>query len=429
MDRGSVAECTNPSAAIMGRINDAKMSRRHNKEAGKDPDGRLQGHLVDSRQMFSSDLWRSGRRPADVSDGPASRFASGDATLEDLEDFIMTGRLDANAEKALRNEGPDIQVFVMNRGGLENCLNPSSAVMGRISEARKHIAKGHSQDERDANSLPDEEVSAFVEENRLDENASRALRSEPADIQRAVIDRGTLVECVNPSAAVMGRIRDAKACKATGMPLPVSTAYVGVPNLDMVEQFIQENNLDENAARALRSELPEVQAEVLERGSLADCVNASAAVMGRIRDARARKTYERERIQALSERSAGGDRSSLSERERFSAGCGGASATAFGGASPLSLTRHATVEEVERFISDNRLDESATRALRSVPPDVQGAVLDRGPLASTANPSSAVMGRLRDAKQLARSQREMNQGGQQYGMWAGGVGVGRSSPY
>mmetsp|Transcript_71576 Transcript_71576/g.192756 ORF Transcript_71576/g.192756 Transcript_71576/m.192756 type:complete len:90 (-) Transcript_71576:87-356(-) len=62
----------------------------------------------------------------------------------------------------------------------------------------------------------------------------------------------------------------------------------------------------------------------------------------------------------------------------------------------------ASREEVEFFVRENSLDDGAMRALLACPPDVQAAVLERGSLTITKNPSSALMGRIKDAK-LARN--------------------------
>merc|ERR1719361_1812811 len=53
--------------------------------------------------------------------------------------------------------------------------------------------------------------------------------------------------------------------------------------------------------------------------------------------------------------------------------------------------------DVEEFIRNNRLDERAADALREAPADVQETVISRGDLSETRNPSSALIGRLRDA--------------------------------
>merc|ERR1719215_1641405 len=54
--------------------------------------------------------------------------------------------------------------------------------------------------------------------------------------------------------------------------------------------------------------------------------------------------------------------------------------------------------EVDRFIADNNVDGQASKHLRSVSPEIQTAVIDKGSCAETRNPSSTVMGRIREAK-------------------------------
>jgi len=49
-----------------------------------------------------------------------------------------------------------------------------------------------------------------------------------------------------------------------------------------VEKFLSENPVDPRAGQALRNAGPEVQMQAMERGSLADCKNPSAALMVRI---------------------------------------------------------------------------------------------------------------------------------------------------
>lgn len=58
-----------------------------------------------------------------------------------------------------------------------------------------------------------EDVEDFIEQNRIDMGAARALRAELPEIQQGVVDRGTLDGFQNPSALVMARIRDVKAVR------------------------------------------------------------------------------------------------------------------------------------------------------------------------------------------------------------------------
>ena len=52
---------------------------------------------------------------------------------------------------------------------------------------------------------------------------------------------------------------------------------------------------------------------------------------------------------------------------------------------------------VEDFIGENALDERAAAALRGASPDLRDAVMMRGSLRDTRNPSAALLGRLRDS--------------------------------
>jgi len=135
-----------------------------------------------------------------------------------------------------------------------------------------------------------EEVDRFASTNRLDDSAAALFKKEPADIQANVIDRGSLAECKNPSAALMGRLRDARQNRfkpvggnraaGSGVTLGVGAAAT----CKEVEEFIAENKIDMGAARALRAEPPDIQQGVMDRGTLDGFQNPSALVMARIKD-------------------------------------------------------------------------------------------------------------------------------------------------
>merc|ERR1740123_239087 len=192
------------------------------------------------------------------------------ATPQEVEQFIVDSKLDDGAGRALRAEPPQVQTAVINRGSLHECLNPSSAVIGRIRDAKLQVKYGAGPDacragrtglgpggpltggsndplgyatlqqqasqpdsqQQDCRVVAGDEVEVFIRMNRLDETAARNLRTEPPRVQAAVLDRGSLAECMNPSSALIGRIRDAKLqIKYGGGPLasaggraPASTA-------------------------------------------------------------------------------------------------------------------------------------------------------------------------------------------------------------
>jgi len=125
-----------------------------------------------------------------------------------------------------------------------------------------------------------------------------------------------------------------------------------------VDKFLSSNDVDDNAASDLRSCPYEVQRIVLSRGGLGTARNPSAALIARIRDARTSVTSV-----GTGNTGSGGDPS------------------------------------VESFLKANEVDESAAASLRSAPPDVQRTVIARGELTGARNPSSALLSRIRDAKQ------------------------------
>eukprot|EP00418_Pyrodinium_bahamense_P000548 CAMPEP_0179014226 /NCGR_PEP_ID=MMETSP0796-20121207/2140_1 /TAXON_ID=73915 /ORGANISM="Pyrodinium bahamense, Strain pbaha01" /LENGTH=776 /DNA_ID=CAMNT_0020709769 /DNA_START=72 /DNA_END=2402 /DNA_ORIENTATION=+ len=132
-----------------------------------------------------------------------------------------------------------------------------------------------------------------------------------------------------------------------------------------VELFLLGNEVDDDAANALRACDPEVQKVVIGRGDLTGARNPSAALLARIREAG----------------NAGG-----------SSGAWGSNGSAPGGWGGQ------TDAQVEGFIASNSLDDKAADALRTCEPHVQQVVMARGDLSSARNPSAALLARIRDAQ-------------------------------
>jgi len=400
IDRGSLTECTNPSSAVIGRIRDAKLQAKYGTSA-----------------PMSARLGATAAVPAATPASPAG-FANGaygygsSAVPGQMGQMNMMGfyqqqgmqmpgyypmmaymtpeqqQQAAQAYAAAAAGYPGYGAYTGYGMAMTPGMNPTQAYGGMAASAAS--AQPAQDGGAGGSTASSGEVESFIASNRLDATAAQNLRAEPPHIQRVVIDRGSLAECVNPSSAVIGRIRDAKldakygrpgagaapvaggGCGALtaspGMPLPVLDGRFATPQ--EVEQFIADSRLDDGAARAMRAEPPQVQTAVINRGSLAECLNPSSAVIGRIRDAKLQVKYP--------DRVAGG--------ALPAAGMGGG----VGGESS---------SEVEQFIRENHLDDGAAKALRSTAQEVQLEVVNRGTLLDCTNPSSAVMGRIREAKQ------------------------------
>eukprot|EP00931_Biecheleriopsis_adriatica_P065498 TRINITY_DN40019_c0_g1_i1.p1 TRINITY_DN40019_c0_g1~~TRINITY_DN40019_c0_g1_i1.p1 ORF type:complete len:1136 (+),score=222.43 TRINITY_DN40019_c0_g1_i1:72-3479(+) len=288
-------------------------------------------------------------------------------------------------------------------------------------------------------------VEDFLAESRADERACDALRGCPPEVQRHVIDRGTMEGARNPSALLLSRIREAEKDMQHRRP-PPDTAFDrgrgdarggrGNPNLEQdVEDFLSQNEVDERAAEALRSAAPEAQEVVMRRGDLRTAKNPSAALLARLRDAQSAPPRDHGRAGGgdYGDRGGGGhgdygrrdssgghdgrgdygdfggrgdhdsygnrgDRDSFGSRgdpgynrdERGQFGRRANSRERAGTSMGMSLA-----VDVENFVRDNNVDQGAAEKLRSCPPEVQVAAIEKS-VATARNPSSALLGRIKD---------------------------------
>jgi len=202
-----------------------------------------------------------------------------------------------------------------------------------------------------------EELNEFIKANNIDERAAEDLTDCLPEVQRRVLARGELSSARNPSAALLARIRDARAVEkgggSSGSWLLGNGA--GLPSSKNVEDFIEAAGVSKEAAYALRSSSPTLKRAVLACGKLSGQRDPSSELLSRIQDIRT----------------------------------GGCSWTNSGMPSR---------EEVDEFIKENEVDGRAAADLRDLPPALQRAVLVRGDLRSARNPSSALIARIRDAK-------------------------------
>jgi len=103
---------------------------------------------------------------------------------------------------------------MMGMGGVVPSMMGGMVAPGGLACLGGIVGGGHEDPEDDEDrKATKEEVEVFLAKGKADERSMRNFRAEPPDIQASVIDRGPLSECLNPSAALMGRIRDAKLTK------------------------------------------------------------------------------------------------------------------------------------------------------------------------------------------------------------------------
>eukprot|EP00930_Biecheleria_cincta_P039238 TRINITY_DN26997_c0_g1_i1.p1 TRINITY_DN26997_c0_g1~~TRINITY_DN26997_c0_g1_i1.p1 ORF type:complete len:772 (-),score=139.95 TRINITY_DN26997_c0_g1_i1:156-2471(-) len=397
MKRGNVKSLRDPTRIIKQRIQEAQSRQRPPAAVGKPHSG--------EPQQSGSDGTVTGQ------------------SFADIEDFIAQHDFDEKAISVLRECDEQTQQVVLERGSLHEARNMSAMLLSRIRDARKaglgNASAGKGQEswkperssayhqkpgQQDAwkgagkgeqefsqEGCDEGEVEAFLAECDLDEKAAEALRSAAPNVQRVVIDRGSLSSARNPSGALMGRIRDAQAGKTheynaayqrpaqhpaqqaswRGAGRGAQDSSQNEVDGQELENFIVDCELDERAAEALRTASPHAQRAVMDRGPLTSARNPSGALMARLRDAQSGKGQQRE-----------------SWQPEYSSGY----------QAPAQQDGGVDEGELENFLAECNVDERAAEAVRTAEPHVQRAVIDRGPLTGARNPSGALMARLRDAQ-------------------------------
>jgi len=393
VDRGSIAALNNLSSALIGRIREAR---------------------AQANQMESSGGW--GKGAAFGGKGASGKGKGALPSAEDVEAFIIDSGVDEKAAESLRNASPTVQQVIIVRGTVSTCANPSSALAGRLRDAiqaekwsgggyqptqlswggvqlpatagpaaRPSAAGGVRPPAGGAKPCTPDEVELYIMESALDEDAAEFFREQPPMIQRLVVQRGALVDVPNPSSALMTRIREAKRgggpSASPGVTIPTASAVGG--STEEVEAFILENGLDEKSSKALRDQPANIQARVLAKGSVANTRNPSAAIIGRVNEAR--------RLDEFGYDPSGWGGAWAATASAAKGGKGG------GCWGPTIVAP--TSDELETFLVQNAVDEKASEALRKEAPGVQRMVMERGDLVKTSNPSSAIIGRIKQYRQ------------------------------
>lgn len=150
--------------------------------------------------------------------------AAGMVGSDEVGSFIAMNNLDQQATQTLLSAEPAVQRYVMDRGGLTGVRNPSSALTGRIRDALQSGiggAGGCANGGFGAAGMMGagagcgvagdiaQQIEVFIMEWGIDERAAGAIRQADPNSQQAILAKGPLTDARNPSAAVLGRLRDA----------------------------------------------------------------------------------------------------------------------------------------------------------------------------------------------------------------------------
>lgn len=246
----------------------------------------------------------------------------------------------------------------------------------------------------------EDEVADFVVQNNLDVAAQNAMYELEPDLQRELMDRGSLTDARNPSAVVLSRVRNIKNA---------SMKYGGITQTDMrdeIARFVEEYGLDDRAETVLKETEERVLRELFTRDrNLSDARNPSAVVLARIREIR--KDMEVSGGGGGDFRGGGGGRGRDDNNPR-------------GGRGNDKFARDDEEHEIFRFVKDNGLDERAEQCLKESEPWVLRELFDRGSLNDARNPSAVVLARLREIKKEGPSGRNDDDRGGRGGKGRGG---------
>lgn len=150
---------------------------------------------------------------------------------------------------------------------------------------------GRSRDEiRIIQEMTNQELDAFLMQNPVDIGAANQLKRESPYIILAVMERGPLRGCRDPSGVIAARIRSARSGTLDPNPrpppqqsLPPPVLVALDPNASEIDMFLAANRIDHSAGMALKNESTPIQEAVMAKGPLGSSTNPSASLMARIR--------------------------------------------------------------------------------------------------------------------------------------------------
>lgn len=363
-----LSNCRNPSAVLLSRIERVKADVANG--------GAASPPRAPASRLAARERSRSPRRARDS---------------EDVEDFIRQEALDDRASNELRALTEDQQRQVID-SYTGNARNPSAVVYSKIQSVKARVET--------ANAAED-----YIARNGIDEECAGRLRELAPELQEQIVQTD-LVNCRNPSAVLLSRIKQieaqasqlerggARATPVLGQPPPPMTpppSYgyahfsqgpypmvaasrmpappraplppggflsrasmhppLGPPLGAAVEDYIRRYGLDDRVATELRA-LPFQDQERVIESAPTNARNPSAIVSSRI----------------------------AAMRSQMHA--------------PPSHVASADQQAVEAYLVRHPVDEAAASALRELPPDFQQQVMEKD-LSNCRNASAVLLSRIK----------------------------------
>jgi len=147
---------------------------------------------------------------------------------------------------------------------------------------RSRRSKSRRRDREPREPVRLEEVEKFIEENRINEEATLKIRALSPTSQRRVIARPLTGDVQNPSKVMIARVRELQSQNermkgGTDIWSAWGSAMMGATP-EAINKYIRDNDLDESASGQLRS-LPPHQQAIALRWDLSGYRNPSAKFM------------------------------------------------------------------------------------------------------------------------------------------------------
>ncbi|CAK0838152.1 unnamed protein product [Prorocentrum cordatum] len=130
-----------------------------------------------------------------------------------------------------------------------------------------------------------QEIEVFLKEcGYVEQQACQRFRGLPAHLQRAIMERGAIGGCDNPTAIMVSRINDAESGVICASATENLLDLIPQRKNDEIEKLIKERQLDHNCALKLRSLTPAQQKFALTI-PLHECKNPSAFILANLANA------------------------------------------------------------------------------------------------------------------------------------------------